>query len=403
MILKRCWKGFLNIVIVLCCLTCVTFPVDALNTLWCDLNADDYINTTDIVMLRRYVAGGYGIILNEWRADVNEDGQLNTTDVVIMRRYVAGGYDVELKPLAQNCNHAPVVDHAIAPSYTQAGLTEGSHCSLCGAVFLEPTTIPIKNLGYSHFSLDDFYLAFEDLTIHVEEYDSIFDNATFAWLKTFHETTGATVSCYCFYQNSDASFNLDMVPSKYALEFQENSDWLRFGFHAVKQGVNYANASAETAKQAYEQTIQALIRITGGTQCIDRMPRLHNFAGSLEACYGMQSALCGAKGFLAAISASNGVPRQSYYLNEDNNMFVYSHDYFYDAITQFHFVRTQDGNRVFAIGTLVGSSEYADLNTYVEFFTHENQLTDGTKSSYMNAYKQLKRTHTPVFWMDIFD
>ena len=376
--------------------------VGATEPVWGDLNSDCYVNTTDVVVLRRHIAGGYHISLNEWNADVNEDGQLDTTDVVLLRRYIAGGYDITLKPSAQKCEHIQVVDKAAAPSYTQTGLTEGSHCELCGFVFSEQQIIDMKEVGYSHFSLDDFYLAFEDLTVHADVYESIFDNSTFAWLKKLHETTGATVSCYCFYQNTDASFTLDMVPAIFASEFQANKDWLRFGFHAKKQGINYANASAETAQKDYEQTIQALIRITGGTECIDRMPRLHNFAGSLAACRGMQDAECRAVGFLAAIAASDGTPRQSYYLNDENNLFIFEHDYFYDRTNQVHFVRTQDGGMIFNIGKLIGSSEYANLNTYVEFFTHENQLTDGTKAAYISAYRQLKNTHMPIFWMDIF-
>ena len=61
-----------------------------------DLNLDGSINTTDVVLLRRYIAGGYGVSIHEAAADVNADGVLNTSDVVLLRRYIAGGYGVEL-------------------------------------------------------------------------------------------------------------------------------------------------------------------------------------------------------------------------------------------------------------------------------------------------------------------
>lgn len=268
--------------------------------------------------------------------------------------------------------------------------------------------VSLDTTRYSHFSIDDFHLAFQDLTDNADTYTSIFDNALFAWLKEFHEATGATVSCYCFYQNAstDPTFTLDDVPTKYAAEFQENKDWLRFGFHALYQGINYASATAETAKTAYETTITALVNITGSTECIDRMPRLHNFAGSLEACQGMRDALCGPKGFLAAISTTdtdgNTVARQSYYLDETYNSYIFIHDYLYDATNQLHFVRTQDGGNVYKVSSLVSDINYALLGTYVEFFTHENQLTDGIKSAFKSAYNKLKTTHRPVFWMDLF-
>lgn len=260
---------------------------------------------------------------------------------------------------------------------------------------------------FSHFSLDDFYLAFQNLTENADTYTSIFDNEMFAWLKTLHEETGATISCYCFYQDAaSATFTLDDVPTKFAREFQANKDWLRFGFHALYQGINYASATAETAKEAYEKTIKALVNITGSTECIDRMPRLQNFAGSLEACKAMRDALCGVKGFMAAIATTdsdgNTVARQSYYLDEDLNAYIYIHDYLYDATNQLHFVRTQDGGNVYSTSKLISDINYALLGTHVEFFTHEEQLTTGMKSAYMSAFKGLMNTHKPVFWMDIF-
>ena len=61
-----------------------------------DFDGDGLINTTDVVLLRRYIAGGYGVEISEKAADLNSDGTLNTTDIVLLRRYIAGGYDIVL-------------------------------------------------------------------------------------------------------------------------------------------------------------------------------------------------------------------------------------------------------------------------------------------------------------------
>ena len=315
----------------------------------------------------------------DMRADIDGNGEITSADAVYLLRHV-------LMPESYPSANSTDVDGD--------GIETSADAIYLFRHMISPEQYPIKTepLRYSHFSIDDFYLAFEDLTVNKDTYTSIFDNETFAWLKEFHEATGATVSCYCFYQNSDASFTLDMVPSKYAKEFKANQDWLRFGFHALKSGINYASASSDAAKEAYEKTINALLKITGSPECIDRMPRLHNFAGSLEACKGMKTAVCGPIGFLAAISAADGTARQSYYLNQTDNQYIFTHDYLYDEEHHFHFVRTQNGSTLFHIDKLVQSEEYADLNTYVEFFTHEIQLTSGTKSSFKNAYNKLKKT-----------
>jgi len=62
-----------------------------------DLNGDGVINSKDVTLLRRYLAGGYSVTLtNELIADVNKDGVVNAKDVTILRRFLAGGYGVVL-------------------------------------------------------------------------------------------------------------------------------------------------------------------------------------------------------------------------------------------------------------------------------------------------------------------
>lgn len=61
-----------------------------------DVNKDNNINILDITLVRRYLAGGYGVEL-VGDADVNNDGDINILDITLIRRYLAGGYGVELK------------------------------------------------------------------------------------------------------------------------------------------------------------------------------------------------------------------------------------------------------------------------------------------------------------------
>ncbi len=44
--------------------------------------------------------------------------------------------------------HTIVVDEAVAPSYTQTGLTEGSHCSACGEVIVAQQIVPMLQANY---------------------------------------------------------------------------------------------------------------------------------------------------------------------------------------------------------------------------------------------------------------
>lgn len=177
-----------------------------------DLNNDRKINTTDVILLRRYIAGGYDVSVNEAAADVNGDGKCNTTDVILLRRYIAGGYGVELAPgtntdkethtlqrvdyKAATCiekgniaywycskcqkyysdekgsfeisakqiiidltDHQVVVDEAVPATKDSAGLTEGSHCAVCGKILVKQEEIPkIKGyaIEYNTYGSDDY-------------------------------------------------------------------------------------------------------------------------------------------------------------------------------------------------------------------------------------------------------
>ncbi len=107
-----------------------------------DLNEDGLVNTTDVVLLRRYVAGGYGVSIKEVAADVNDDGILNTTDVVRIRRFVAdgctydiNGYGVKLLFPTPKCAHTMEAISYKAATCTEDGNISYYHCIACDKYF----------------------------------------------------------------------------------------------------------------------------------------------------------------------------------------------------------------------------------------------------------------------------
>ena len=61
-----------------------------------DVNGDGTINAKDVTILRRYLAGGYGVTIDPRAADASGDGTLSAKDITYLRRYLAGGYNLEL-------------------------------------------------------------------------------------------------------------------------------------------------------------------------------------------------------------------------------------------------------------------------------------------------------------------
>ena len=62
-----------------------------------DANEDGKVDLKDVILIRRCIAGGWDVDINDDNADVNADDIVDLKDVILIRRYIAGGWDVELK------------------------------------------------------------------------------------------------------------------------------------------------------------------------------------------------------------------------------------------------------------------------------------------------------------------
>ena len=163
-----------------------------------------------------------------------------------------------------------------------------------------------------HFSLDDTIQIFSDLTNKKNVYKSIFENPTLAYLYELHKEYGIVVSCYVYLE--DETFKLEKTTDVFSSQFSENAHWLKFGFHARDYKSNYGEKSVLEAKNDYDDCIRELLRITGNENCIDRVPRLHYFAGNFENSIIMRDTQLGILGLLSADD-----DRDSYWFKRTDN------------------------------------------------------------------------------------
>jgi len=109
--------------------------IEVMDFTYGDLNSDKKINTTDVIMLRRHIAGGYTQTIKEAAADVNIDTKINSTDAILIRRFIAGGYIPGLPYIPNDCNHVMEKFPAKAPTEEEEGNIEYWRCKACSKYF----------------------------------------------------------------------------------------------------------------------------------------------------------------------------------------------------------------------------------------------------------------------------
>ena len=91
-------------------------------------------------------------------------------------------------------------------------------------------------------SFDDVYLCIKDLKDTLR-YTSVFQQPFLKSLKELHDVYGAVFSLYV-YEKAD-NFVITEVPDKFRNEFIENSEWLKFGYHAIEPRFDKKEQSLE--------------------------------------------------------------------------------------------------------------------------------------------------------------
>ncbi len=61
-----------------------------------DADRSSGVDVRDVILIQRFLAGGWNVTVDFDHADVNADGKLDLRDVMLLRRFLAGGWNVEL-------------------------------------------------------------------------------------------------------------------------------------------------------------------------------------------------------------------------------------------------------------------------------------------------------------------
>ena len=120
-----------------------------------------------------------------------------------------------------------------------------------------------------HISIDDVMRAFQ--RCEERDYQSIYDVKFFRYLRVLHRMSGMKITLYTFEKEGD--WSLEKVPNKYKSGFEDASEWLKFGFHAVSKDQAADNVLSEFEK-AYDKYDTEVKRFAGQNS-IAKILRLH--------------------------------------------------------------------------------------------------------------------------------
>lgn len=244
------------------------------------------------------------------------------------------------------------------------------------SILLFAVLVTLNGVGQTNnqpaFTFDDVTGSLRDLTENSDKYQSLFDEPFFGFLKQMHDAYGTNFSLFCFAKIRD--WKLEQTTDKYADEFKENSNWLKFGLHQGPDSANYKNSPKGMAKRDYKYFIKCMKTITGGEKkCLATIVRLHNFAGNLQACMEMKK--LGVEGFLGADDSRN-----SYYLDSIQSRQLVKEGIYYDKEHNLAFYRTE--KRLEKVKNIDEFLKRYDNNN-LHFFTHEGRLLDA-KTNQLN-------------------
>ena len=199
--------------------------------------------------------------------------------------------------------------------------------------------------------------------LNEKKYNSIFEYENFKYLKELHDKFDSKFTLFVFFEY-DSKYLSDCT-SYYKKEFEDNSDWLNFGFHSYSPNSNYSLKNTNIIEE-YNKTINALKKIVG-EKSITKVIRLEKYMLSESNLKLLNLDKKNIEGLLSAETKN----RKNYYLNDYQNDVLFKNDYYYDYNNNIEIYKTDfrlENSNYFFDNNQIGKDDFLVI------FTHEGQL-----------------------------
>ena len=199
---------------------------------------------------------------------------------------------------------------------------------------------------FCHFSLDDVTETTKELSIYNGQ--TMFNNSTLATLKKWHDKYGIGVSLYV---QGDFCIN-----RKYAQELIDNSYRLKWGYHGSSE-----NSRKTDIEKFYKQVSDSV----GTDSILDKITRLHYFAGDKKTCLKLKKKGC--TGFLTCDDWNwNSQKRENYYLSKQSSTLLEKENILVDTIDGLYFIKTD-----FRLEHI--NQRWGNLNSMFEYYKNNKE------------------------------
>lgn len=252
--------------------------------------------------------------------------------------------------------------------------------------------------GNYRLSIDDNIRFMQDIAIHAQAYQSIFDNPYLKQLRALHQRYGTKVHLNLFYESEQGDFNLSAFPEKFKAEWASQRDWLRLSFHAYAEfpDAPYQHASFEVVKRDCD-LVQAEIKRFAGETLMGPVTTVHWGAVNIDGSRALRAG--GYKGQLGYFNVDDDLPPVSYYLNVEERRHMKKRFIWKDVTEDIIFIRSSvvlDKKELPDIVPFLDSyRQTTGLPPYVDFLIHE-QYFYPDYSAYQPDY--FDRIETAVRW-----
>ena len=115
------------------------------------------------------------------------------------------------------------------------------------------------------FAMDDMVWTMRELAQRANEIDTIFQVPFLGMLRDLNKEYGAKIHGNLYYWDETKKFDLTQVPDKFRDEFEKNSDWLKFTFHARANDPDhiYRHAPYSELLHDYHLVTNEILRFAG--------------------------------------------------------------------------------------------------------------------------------------------